>query len=162
MSQQRIRQVVDFPTPTFSKQLNSFLGIANYFRDHVRNHSMVVKPLHVLLSNYCKTKKVTWTVEALNAFQQIKKEILKCTTVHFLNDNDPIFLHTDASDYEIGGYLFQLIDGKEVPIAFVSKSFTLVQLRWAVIQKESFAIYYCCIFLKTLLRDRTFTIRTDH
>ena len=73
MSQQRIRQVVDFPTPTFSKQLKSFLGIANYFRNHVRNHSMVLKPLHMLLSNYCKTKKVTWTVEALNAFQQIKK-----------------------------------------------------------------------------------------
>jgi transposase InsO family protein len=162
MSQQRIQQVVDFPTPTISKHLKSFLGIANYFRDHVRNHSMVVKPLHMLLSNYCKTKKVTWTVEALNAFQQIKKEILKCTTMHFLTDNDPIYLHTDASDYGIGGYLFQLIDGKEVPIAFVSKSFTLVQLRWAVIQKEAFAIYYCCIFLKTLLRDRTFTIRTDH
>ena len=162
MSQQRIRQVVDFPTPTISKHLKSFLGIANYFRDHVRNHSMVVKPLHMLLTNYCKTKKITWTTEALNAFQQIKKEILKCTTIHFLSDSDPIFLHTDASDYGIGGYLFQLIDGKEVPIAFVSKSFTLVQLRWAVIQKEAFAIYYCCIFLKTLLRDRTFTIRTDH
>jgi hypothetical protein len=24
------------------------------------------------------------------------------------------------------------------------------------------ALYYCCIFLKTLHRDRTFTIRTDH
>jgi hypothetical protein len=35
---------------------------------------MVVKPLHSLLTNYCKTKKVTWTAEALNAFQQIKKE----------------------------------------------------------------------------------------
>jgi RNase H-like domain found in reverse transcriptase len=86
----------------------------------------------MLLSNYCKTKKVTWTVEALNAFQQMQKKekkILKCTTMHCLTDNDPIYLHTDASDYGIGGYLFQLIDGKEVPIAFVSKPFTLVQLR---------------------------------
>jgi hypothetical protein len=98
ISQQRIRQVADFPTPTFPKRLKMFLGIANYFRDHVRNHSMVVKPLHTLLSNYCKTKNVTWTVEALSAFQQIKKEILKCTTVHFLNDSDPIFLHTNASE----------------------------------------------------------------
>jgi hypothetical protein len=73
MSQDRVRQVVDFPTPQLSKQLKSFLGITNYFRDHVRNHSMVVKPLHSLLTNYCKTKKVTWTAEALNAFQQIKK-----------------------------------------------------------------------------------------
>jgi RNase H-like domain found in reverse transcriptase len=109
-----------------------------------------------------RLKIVTWTVEALSAFQQIKKEILKCTTVYFLNDSDPIFLQTNASDYGIGGYLFQLIDGNEVPIAFVSKSFTLVQLRRAVIQKEVLAIYYRCVFLKTLLRDCTFTIRTDH
>jgi hypothetical protein len=87
---------------------------------------MVVKPLHMLLSNYCKNKKITLTAEALNAFQLNRKEILKCTTLHFLTDNDPIYLHTDASDYGIDGYLFQLIDGKEVPIAFVSKSFTLV------------------------------------
>jgi cytochrome c2 len=62
---------------------------------------MVVKPLHSLLTNYCKTKKITWTSEALNAFQQIKKEILKRTTMHFMNDTDPIYLHTDASDIGI-------------------------------------------------------------
>jgi RNase H-like domain found in reverse transcriptase len=129
MSQDRVKQVVDFPTPQLSKQLKSFLGITNYFRDHVRNHSMVVKPLHSLLTNYCKTKKITWTAEALNAFQQITKEILKCTTMHFINDTDPIYLYTDASDFGIGGYLFQLIDGKEVPVAFVSKSLTTVQVK---------------------------------
>jgi Reverse transcriptase (RNA-dependent DNA polymerase) len=52
MSQDRVKQVVDFPTPQLSKQLKSFLGITNYFRDHVRNHSVVVKPLHSLLTNY--------------------------------------------------------------------------------------------------------------
>jgi RNase H-like domain found in reverse transcriptase len=107
---------------------------------------MVVKPLHSFLTNYCKTEKITWTAETLNTFQQIKKEILKCTTMHFINDTDPIYLHTDASDFGIGGYQFQLIDGKEVPDAFVSKSLTTVQLKWAVIQKEAYAIYYCCIF----------------
>ena len=71
MSKDRVKQVADFPTPQLSKQLKSFLGITNYFRDHVRNHSMVVKPLHSLLTNYCKTKKITWTAEVLNAFQQI-------------------------------------------------------------------------------------------
>jgi hypothetical protein len=84
------------------------------------------------------------------------------TTMHFINGTDPIYLHTDASDFGIGAYLFQLTDGKEVSVAFVSKSLTTVQLKWAVIQKEAFAIYYCCIFLKTLLRDRVFTIRTNH
>jgi RNase H-like domain found in reverse transcriptase len=69
--------------------------------------------------------------------------------MHFINDTDPIYLHTDASDFGIGGYPFRLIDGKEVPVAFVSKSLTTVQLKWAVIQKEAFAStsYYRYIFL---------------
>ena len=82
--------------------------------------------------------------------------------MHFLNDHAPISLQTDASDYGVGGYLFQVIDGKEIPIAFISKSLSKTQLRWSVIQKEAYAIYYSCTYLKCLLRDRKFTIFTDH
>ena len=46
-----------------------------------------------------------------------------------LNDHAPISLQTDASDYGVGGYLFQVIDGKEIPIAFISKSLSKIQLR---------------------------------
>jgi inner membrane protein involved in colicin E2 resistance len=65
--------------------------------------------------------------------------------MHFISDTDPIFLHTDASDYGIGGYLFQVVDGKEHPVAFVSKSLSLAQIRWAVMQKEDYAIFYVCM-----------------
>jgi RNase H-like domain found in reverse transcriptase len=75
--------------------------------------------------------------------------------MHFLNDTDPIFLHTDASDYGIGGYLFQVVDGKEHPIAFVSKSLSLAQLRWAVIRKEAYATFFVYMHLKSLLRGRS-------
>jgi RNase H-like domain found in reverse transcriptase len=71
-------------------------------------------------------------------------------------------LHTDASNHGVGAYLFQLVDEKEVSIAFVSKSLTKPQLRWAVIQKEAYAIFYACTYLKTLIRDRTLILRTDH
>jgi RNase H-like domain found in reverse transcriptase/Integrase zinc binding domain len=81
--------------------------------------------------------------------------------MHFLNDTDPVFLHTDASDYGIGGYLFQVFAGTEHPIAFVSKSLSLSQIRWAVIQKEAYALFFVCMHLKSLLRDRKFTLRTD-
>jgi RNase H-like domain found in reverse transcriptase len=102
--------------------------------------------LNALLSNYSKTKKVGWTKETLDAFEAIKVAVAQCTTMHFLNDTDPVFLHTDASDYGIGGYLFQVVTGTEHPIAFVSKSLSLSQIRWAVIQKEAYAIFLCaCI-----------------
>jgi hypothetical protein len=109
------------------------------------------------LKNYHKL-----TPEAEQAFDLTKSETAKCTTMHFLSDIDAIYLHTYASDYGVGGYLFQVVDGKETTIAFVSKSLNNAQLRWAVIQKEAYAIFFVCTYLQSLLRDRSFTIRTDH
>jgi RNase H-like domain found in reverse transcriptase len=162
MSQERIRQVLDFPKPEISRQLKRFLGLVNYYHDFIRNSSTIMYPLHKLLTSYNKTSKTVWTPESSDAFEFIKSETAKCTTMHFLSDTDPTFLHTDASDYGVGAYLFRSVDGKEVPIAFVSKSLTKAQLRWAVIHKEAYAIFYACMYLKTLLRDRTFTLCTDH
>ena len=77
-------------------------------------------------------------------------------------DIAPITLHTDASDYGVGGYLFQTVDGIDQPVAFVSKSLNKSQLRWSVIQKEAYGTFYSCMYLQSLLRDHLFTIRTDH
>jgi RNase H-like domain found in reverse transcriptase/Integrase zinc binding domain len=60
------------------------------------------------------------------------------------------------------GYLYQLIDGTKQLVALVSKAVTIVQLKWSVIQKEAYAIYFCCTALDKQLRDRKFTILTDH
>jgi RNase H-like domain found in reverse transcriptase len=68
--------------------------------------------------------------------------------------SDSPFLYTDASDYGI--------DGKEYPVAFVSKSLSQAQLHWAVIQKESYAIFFVYMHLKSLLRDQKFALQTDH
>ena len=162
MSRTKIQSVLDFPVPTVGKQLKSFLGTVNYFRDFIRNLSSMVKPLHVLITDYSKTRKLIWNPEAIAAFEEVKLQISKCTTMHFLSDTAPITMHTDASDYGVGGYLFQTVDGKNQPVAFVSKSLSKAQLRWSVIQKEAYGIYFSITYLQTLLRDRQFTIRTDH
>ena len=79
-----------------------------------------------MLLNYNKTKKIVWTLEADACFDLLKSETAKCTTIY---DHAPISLQTDASDYGVAGYLFQVIDGKEIPIAFINKSLSKTQLR---------------------------------
>ena len=54
ISKKQIQSVLDFPKPVTRKQLKSFLGLVNYFRDHVPNHSDVVKPLNNLILSYTK------------------------------------------------------------------------------------------------------------
>ena len=53
--------------------------------------------------------------------------------MHFMSDTAPITLYTEASDYGVGGYLFQKVDGIDQPVAFVSRSLNRSQLRWSVI-----------------------------
>ena len=128
----------------------------------MHNHSLIVKLLHDLIANYDKTCRLVRTPETAAAFHEMKLQVSKYSTMHFMSDTAPITLHTDASDYGVGGYLFQTLDGIDQPVAFVSKLLNKSQLRWSVIQKEVSGIFYSCMYLQLLLRDRLFKIRTDH
>ena len=130
-----------FPTTSLFKQLKSFLGFVNYFRDCIRNQSMIMKPLHNLLTNYHKTSKVKWAPESIKTFEDTKESVRAIQTLYFINDSDHRTLGTDASDFGPGGYLYQIVDGVERPIAFLSKAFVVTQLKWATIQKEAYAIF---------------------
>ena len=122
ISRTKIQSVLDFPLPIVSKQLKSFLGTANYLRDFVRDYSTISQPLHQLLTDNNKTRRVVWTPESTAAFHEMKLAISECTTMHFMSDIAPITLHTDASDYGVGGYLFQTVHDIDQPVAFVSSS----------------------------------------
>jgi hypothetical protein len=61
---------------------------------------------------------------------------------------------TDASDYGIGAYFYQVIDGVEKPIKFKSVSLYGAQLRWSVIKKEGYGVFYAIIHKEHLLGGR--------
>jgi hypothetical protein len=166
MQEEKTQKVLDFPLPEYIKPLRSFIGLAEYFRNHVIGDlSEVMRPLRKMVSIFEKAKtKLKWdkVPEAIDAFEKTKELIGMRAKLFFYDETAPIFLLTDASDYGIGAYLYQIIDGKERPVAFVSKSLSGPQLRWTTIQKEAFAIYYSITHLEYLLRDRSFCLMTDH
>ena len=158
----KLRDVYEFPEPVFQKQMKSFVGLATYFNSHVRNFATVTKPLHHVITPYKKHNKIVWTTQARKAFQEIKEKIRLCPSLFYVDDNSPIYLCTDASIYGIGAYLYQIIDGEERVIMFLSKSFTKVQLSWGIPDKEAFAILHTLKTLDYLLRDTRFVLKTDH
>ena len=166
----KLDSVLNFPRPETKRQLKSFLGLANYFRDHIINHSTRVHNLQTLVLQYDKRHaghKIKWTKEAIAAFDDIRSAIDECPKLWFLDDHSPIYLQTDASDYGIGAYLYQKVtqpDGsvKELPINFISKSIASAHASWDTPMKEGYAIFYALKKWEYLLRDRQFTIETDH
>ena len=163
-SREKLQKVADFPKPRTQKELKGFLGLANYFRDHVEHHSMQTTVLEQLARNYEPRKPVAWTEETEAAFEKIKEAINECPQLFFMDGDltSPIFLHTDASDGGIGAHLFQRVNGTIRSIAFVSKALSDSQRRWSTPEKECYAIYYAMRKLDYLLRDRQFLLRTDH
>jgi hypothetical protein len=164
MSAKKIQKVLDFPKPTTAGQMKQLVGLLNYFRDYCQHHSQIMKPLHDMILNYQKKTRgraLVWTEEGITAFDRIIEEIAKNHKMFFPRDDCPIFLQTDASDYGIGAYCYQLVDNVEQPVAFVSKSLTAAQYKWAILQKEAYSMFYAFRQLRTILRDRPFTVQTD-
>ena len=154
-----------FPKPMNCKHVKQFLGLVNYFRDHVENISVLMRPMQQMILKYEKARRVLWTPEAEEAFEKIKDAIVNCAKLYFVDDNidkNPVFLEVDACDYGIGAYLYQKVDGQEHPIQFMSKALNATQLKWATGEKEAYAIFFGIKKLRPLLRDIYFTLRTDH
>ena len=109
-------KVLEIEPPRTQKEIRKFIDVVNYFRDHIKNQSILIKPLYAMIH---ATKKVNWNMKGITAFNEIKQAINNLPTLFWI-----VYLHTDASDHGIGGYLFQLVDGQERHAVFMSKLFT--------------------------------------
>ena len=56
-SAEQLSEVAEFPTPLGAKELQSFLGLANYFRDHVvRFYADMKRPMREVLTKHDKSR----------------------------------------------------------------------------------------------------------
>ena len=164
-SPEKLQKVIDVDLPETEKDLRSFVGLANYFRDHVKNHSSRVEPLTRILDDYKPRQKINWDdyPKGKEAFDDIKQAINQCPMLFFVDETLDIHLYTDASTSGIGAYLCQKDEtGKEYPIAFMSKSLNKTERNWGVPELEGYAIYAAFKQFDYLLRDCVTHIHTDH
>ena len=166
-SAEKISEVLAFPTPVTCKQVRAFLGLCNFFRDHVRNHSMIDHDLRTVVTEYDKRRKFNWTPKAEAAFKMLKTSIEKLAKLYFMHEDGKVVLETDASDYGVGGYLYYTLPNSSdptahYPIAFMSKSLDERQQRWDTPEKESYAIFLALRKWDHLLKNIHFRLRTDH
>jgi hypothetical protein len=124
-SEKKREKVLEFPPPATAKELLSFLGLCNYFRAHVSDMAKYEIPLRTLVESgtkYQKKQKLVWTPELEETFFKLRDVVGNCPQLHFFDPLLPLYVMTDASDYGIGAYFYQLIDGVEKPIRFESVS----------------------------------------
>jgi hypothetical protein len=107
-------------------------------------------------------KVLQWTQERKDQFERIKSIVKALPQLYFLNDHDPVRVYTDASEYSVGDYVCQVVDGKEKPIGFMSKTLKRAERLWTTTERECYAIYMTLRKFEYLIRDIPFKLFTDH
>ena len=105
MANDRTRAIEDWPVPLSVKQLQRFLGFANFFRRFICGFSLVAAPLMALLKGAPKT--LRWTSEAQHAFDGLKHRFSTAPVLVHPDPGRPFVVEVDASDTGVGAILSQ-------------------------------------------------------
>jgi hypothetical protein len=159
--QAKIDKAIAFPPPTTKKQIQSFLGITNHFRDHIKNYSHVAAPMTDLLSD---SLKFNWTDKQQQSFDKLKQLLAEATTLRPSNSDLPFIIHTDASNVAIGASLEQRIDDKlsPVPICFMSSKLNTHEINYPTHEKEQLAIVRALQHFRPYIEGCKIILYTDN
>ena len=128
---------MSWETPKTVRDVQCFLGFANFYRIFIKNYSQVAAPLTRLT---CKDK-LEWGPQAEKAFQDLKTAFTTAPILVHPDFTKAFYLETDASDFALGAVLSQIgADGKLHPVAFYSRKFSAAEINYEIHDKELLAI----------------------
>ena len=162
MEEGKVKEVVEWPTPKSVKDVQKFLGLANYYRRFIEGFATVAKPLHDLVK---KDKKWEWMEREERVFRELKGRFTKKPVLAAPDINKKMRIEVDASDYAMGGVLsMECKDGLWRLVAFLSKSLNETERNYKIHDKEMLAIIRGLEVWRHLLEgvQTKFEIWTDH
>lgn len=155
----KVRAVREFPVPKSCKDIKSFLGLAGYYRRFIANFSRITKPLTGLLK---KDVPFIWGESQQRAFDTCKNILTTSPILQYPDFSKEFVLTTDASIHAIGAILSQGEVGKDLPIAYASRTLNKAESNYSTIERELLAIVWAVKHFRPYLFGRKFKIVTDH
>jgi hypothetical protein len=155
MDMTKVESILTWPEPKNLKELQSFLGLGNYYRQFIRDYSKKTHALHALLKKDTPWK---WDPEQQGkAFQALKNAFAEEPVRQTFDWNKKTTIETDASDFAIGAVLHQPdMTGKLRPVAYHSRKMIQAELNYDVYDKELLAI------VEALKTWRVYTTGSKH
>ena len=151
----KVEAILKIATPTKRKEVRSFLGMVNFYRDMWPRRSEILAPLTALTSSSVKWK---WTEVEERAFQEMKRVMARETLLAFPDFSKQFTIHTDASKTQLGSVISQ--EGK--PIAFYSRKLNPAQTRYTTTERELLSIVETLKEFRNILFGQKIAIYTDH
>lgn len=136
MDPAKVDGVTTWPTPTCKKDVQSFLGFANFYRCFIKDFAKLATPLNRLTG----LNAWTWSAEEQLSFENLKTAITRAPVLGTPRDHGRFLVRCDASQFAVGAELSQWQDDHWKPIAFLSRALTPPQRNYEVYDRELLAI----------------------
>ena len=157
----KLRKVQCWPTPRNVREVQQFLGLANYYRRFIRNFAEVARPLHRLTERSAFV--FQWTIQCQESFNLLRELLSSPPILSYPDFKKPFILDTDASNEGIGAVLSQLDNhGREYVIAYGSRLLSKAERNYCATRKELLAVVAFVTHFRPYLLGQRFQIRTDH
>lgn len=162
-SEDKVSKLRNFPSPSTKKELMTFIGIANQYRELVADFAAKSSLLFELNKQTKNKAPLIWRPEHEAVFAALKKELTSPPVVTLADDAKPFIVKVDASGTGIGAVLLQEDDrGRKQVVEYASQSFKGPQLRYPTIEKEATAIDFALKKWRHFLIGGRFRLETDH
>lgn len=154
-----VAAVRGFPEPKTVNEIQSFLGLASYFRKFIAGFPVVAKPLYSLL----KTGAVFNFEEAENiAFRRLKQMLTDAPILSIYDPKAYTELHCNASSHRFGTALMQRQRDQRIhPVFYFSKHTNKAEAKYHSFELDTLAIVYALRRFRIYLQGIPFTIVSD-
>ncbi|KAI7955667.1 hypothetical protein MJO29_007066 [Puccinia striiformis f. sp. tritici] len=135
----KVSAVTEWPAPRNVRELQRFIGFANFYRRFIDHFSGTARPLHDLTRDNAM---FNWNDTCQKAFDALKTAFATAPVLKIANPYEAFVLECDCSDFALGAILSQICktDGELYPVAFLSRSLIKAERNYQIFDKELLAI----------------------
>jgi len=153
----KVKSIVEWPTLTCVNDIQSFLGLVNYYRRFIPDLAKTAAPLTELLK---KEHPFVWSSPQETAFKALKETITHAPVLAIFDPTKDIDVHADASQFAVGAVLMQ----DDRPIAFESRKLSDTEINYPIHEKEQLSVVNALQKWRVYLHStaKPFNIYTDH
>jgi hypothetical protein len=163
MAQDKVQCIRDWECPKGLRDVQSFIGFGNFYRQFIEGFSKIAKPLRD--STKGSPKDWIWTDAMTEAFEKLKHCFTTAPILTHFAPHRECIVETDASDFALGGTFSQTTDNKKLhPNAFHSRNFSPAEINYEIHDKELLAIVDCFKAWRRYLEGSLHMVQvfTDH
>ena len=141
MKKKKVQEVVDWLVQRIVKDVQKFLGLANYYRQFVKDFTRVAKPLYEIMR---KDVKQNQRKRQQRVFEKLKKRFTMELVLVTSDLDKEMRVETDVLNFATGEVLLMKCeDEKQRPVAYILKLLNKAEKNYKIYDKEILAIIRC-------------------